>query len=83
MYLLSNNLFGSWFFLFSCLGKIFGKTVLQKKAKQGKTFGVCQLLKADSKCEIEKQEYFKLFLQLHRSKTEHPLECTSTLGSCL
>lgn len=48
-------------FVFSYLGKSFGKTISQKKTKQGKTFGVCQLLRADSKCETEKQEYFNHF----------------------
>lgn len=48
-------------FVFSYLGKSFGKTISQKTTKQGKTFGVCQLLRADSKGETEKQEYFNHF----------------------
>lgn len=59
IYLLSNNLFGVYFLYlkeYHTCGKNFGKTIVQKKAKQGKTFGVCRLLKADSKCEIEKNK---------------------------
>lgn len=60
VFVVQQPVWGLVVFVFSYLGKIFGKTILQK-AKQGKTFGVCQLLRADSKCEIEKQEYFNYF----------------------
>lgn len=49
------------FYIFILRENFWKNYFAKKKSKQGKTFGVCQLLRADSKCEIEKQEYFNYF----------------------
>lgn len=62
-------------FVFSYLGKSFGKTILQKTTKLGMS-----IVKSRFQVWNRKTRIFQSFLQLHRSKTEHPLDILPLLA---